>query len=161
MRANGVIVDDEPAKDSKDTGRRSQTAMSKVKEKETSEIDTLTRLLKSLTTEVAELKQWITKTTVSSIPSNFARRKNVTSSSSSSHSAKSVQSSKVVFQTDLIAKDNFYEFHQARHSEKTCTDWNRVMGFVSKFSQKMKMTKRTLHLMKLQALATLLTCISV
>lgn len=65
----GVIIDDEPAKDSKYVGMRSQTTVSKVKEKETSEIETLTRLLKSLTSEVAELKQRTIETIVSSKPS--------------------------------------------------------------------------------------------
>lgn len=70
--AIGVIVHDEPAKESKDKGRRSQNDMSKVKEKETSEIENLTRLVKSLTTEVSEPKQRMTETTVSSMPPRFA-----------------------------------------------------------------------------------------
>jgi len=109
----GVIVDDKTTKDSKDARRRSQATMSKVKEKETSEIETLTRLLKSLMTEVAKLKQRTTETTMSNRPSSFARRKNVTSGSNSSHPTKYVQSSNVVFQTDLILKENIYEFHKA------------------------------------------------
>jgi len=69
----GVIVDDEPTKYSKGMGMRSQNAMSKVKENETSEIETLTCLLKSLTIEVVELKQWTTETAVRNRPSSFAQ----------------------------------------------------------------------------------------
>lgn len=67
-----VVVDDEPTMDSKDMGRRSQIAVSKVKENEASEIETLTRLLNSLTIELTKLKKQMTETTVSSRPPRFA-----------------------------------------------------------------------------------------
>lgn len=54
----GVIVDDESTMESKYMGKRFHASVSKVKEKEASDIENLTHLLKSLTTEVAELKQW-------------------------------------------------------------------------------------------------------
>ena len=70
-------------------GKSFQTIVSKVKEKEESKIDTLTRLVNSLTTEVSKLKQRMANTYVSSRPPRFSQRKNVTTSSSS-HPAKSV-----------------------------------------------------------------------
>jgi len=88
MYTIGVIIDNQPAKDSKYMGKRSQTTVCKVNEKETSEVETLTHLLKSLTIEVAELKQWTTETTVSSKPPRLAQRKTVTLGSSSGHPTK-------------------------------------------------------------------------
>jgi len=61
----GVINNDEPTKDSKDTSRKSQTIVRKGRDKETNNIETLTRLVKNLTTEVFELKQWKTDTSAS------------------------------------------------------------------------------------------------
>lgn len=68
----GVIVKDNLAKESRDMGRQSQTTVSKAKEKEESEIGRLTPLIKSLTTEVSNLEQWIRKTTMSSRPLEFS-----------------------------------------------------------------------------------------
>ena len=54
--AIGVIADDESTKDSKETGKRPQTSISKAKEKEENDIESHTHLIKSLTVEVDELK---------------------------------------------------------------------------------------------------------
>jgi len=56
LRVIGVIVDGKPTKDSKDMGRRSQPTVKKEKDKEASEIKNLTRLFKSLTTNIFKLK---------------------------------------------------------------------------------------------------------
>ena len=64
----GLIKDDEPAKDSKDVSRKSQAMASKGREKEANDIETLTHLIKNLTTEVSELKQWKTDTFARSYP---------------------------------------------------------------------------------------------
>jgi len=89
--AIGVIVDDEPVKDYKDTGNRSQTIWSKVNEKKAIGIDNLTHLLKSLTTKVSELKQRTTETAESNKPPRFVQRKNVASGNGSSHPTKYAQ----------------------------------------------------------------------
>lgn len=72
LHSIGIIIDDESMKDSKDVGRKSRAVVSKVKEKETSEIEILTRLLKSLIIEVVELKEWTSEMEVSSRPSSCA-----------------------------------------------------------------------------------------
>jgi len=53
----GVINDDEPTKESRDTSRNSQAMASKGRDKEANDNETLTHLIKKLTTEVYELKQ--------------------------------------------------------------------------------------------------------
>lgn len=53
LHAIGVIKDDEPSKDLKDTGKRSQASDKKAKEKELGNLEILTRLIKSVTTEMA------------------------------------------------------------------------------------------------------------
>lgn len=102
LRIIGFIIDVEPTKDSKDMGRRSQIAVNKVKEKETSEIETITRLLKFLKNKVEELKRRIIETTMSSRPPILAKRKNMTSGSSSGHPTKSAQSSNVFFPSGIV-----------------------------------------------------------
>lgn len=57
LHAIGVIKDDESEKESKGARRKSQVMVSKGREKEGNDIQTLTRLIKNLTTEVFELKQ--------------------------------------------------------------------------------------------------------
>jgi len=57
LRAFGVIKDDESMKDSKDVSRKSQETMSKGRDKEETDIETLTHLVKSLSTKMSKLKQ--------------------------------------------------------------------------------------------------------
>lgn len=66
LRMIGVIKDDEPAKDSKYVSRNPQAILSKGKDKEASEIEALTHLVKKLTIEVFELKQQMVETSTSS-----------------------------------------------------------------------------------------------
>lgn len=61
-----VIKDDEAMKDPKDTSRKPQETSSKSREKEATDIETLTCLVKNLTTKVFELKQWKMDTFASS-----------------------------------------------------------------------------------------------
>ena len=58
----GVIKDDELAKDTKYASRKSQAMASKGRDKEATDIETLTCLIKNLTTKVSELKQRKTDT---------------------------------------------------------------------------------------------------
>ena len=51
----GVIKDDEPAKDSRDARRKSHAMESNGRDKEATDIETLTHLIKNLTTEASEL----------------------------------------------------------------------------------------------------------
>jgi len=51
------INNDEPENDSRDVRRKSQAMTSRGRDKETSDIETLTHLVKNLTSEVSELKQ--------------------------------------------------------------------------------------------------------
>lgn len=64
--AIGVIKDDEPTKDSRDSSKKPQAVASKGKDKDTSDIETLTRVFKNLTTKVSELKQRTIEMSVSS-----------------------------------------------------------------------------------------------
>lgn len=73
----GVITDDESTKESKDIEKRSQASVSKAKEKEASGIENLNHLLKSLTSEVVELKQQTREKTVGSMPPKYLLNKNV------------------------------------------------------------------------------------
>lgn len=82
-RVIGIIIDEELAKESKDMGRRCQAIVSKEKEKEASEIENLTHLIKSLTTGVYEFKKWTSGTTMNSWPPRFAQEKNSAFSNSS------------------------------------------------------------------------------
>lgn len=111
MRTIGVIVDDESPKESKDTSKRSQTSMRKVKEKEASDIKNLTCLIKSLTTELVELNQRKNMTTMSNRPSRYLPKNNVASSSSSSQPTKSSQSSNLVLNLDKFMTDSYCVFH--------------------------------------------------
>jgi len=68
LHAIGVMKDDEPSKDSKDASRKTQAMASKGGDKETNDIESLTRLVKNLTTEVSKLRQRKTDTYASSHP---------------------------------------------------------------------------------------------
>jgi len=57
LHAFGVIKDAKSTIDSKDVRMKPQTMASKGRDKEATYIETLTRLVKSMTTEVSELKQ--------------------------------------------------------------------------------------------------------
>lgn len=74
----GVIKDDEPKNYSKDVSRKSQVMVSKGKDNEATNIETLTPLIKNLTTEVFDLKQWKTNR---SARSHLLRQRYVSSSS--------------------------------------------------------------------------------
>ena len=56
LHAIRVIKDDEPIKDSKYVRKNSKTMSSKGRDKETNDIETLTRLMKNLKTEVPKHK---------------------------------------------------------------------------------------------------------
>jgi len=66
LHAIKVIKDDESTKDSKDVSRKPQAMASKGRDKEATDIETLTHLVKNLTSEVSELKQRKTNTFSSS-----------------------------------------------------------------------------------------------
>lgn len=83
--ATGFIVDDEPTKDCKYMGKRSQISMRKVQEKEACDIENLTCIIKSLTTKVVKLKHRTSETTMGSRPHRYLQKKNVSSSSSNNN----------------------------------------------------------------------------
>jgi len=56
--AIGVIKDDKSTKEFKDVSRKPQVPARKGREKEATDIDTLTHLVKNLTMKMSELKQW-------------------------------------------------------------------------------------------------------
>lgn len=57
LHAIGVIKDDESKKDSKDASRKPQETMIKGRDKQATDIETLTILVKKLTNKMYELKQ--------------------------------------------------------------------------------------------------------
>ena len=69
MRVIGVIKDDEPAKEFKDTSKKSQAMASKGRDKEATNIETFTHLVKRFSTEMFEPKQCKIDTFASSHPS--------------------------------------------------------------------------------------------
>lgn len=132
MRAIGFIVDDEPTKNSKDTGKRSQASMSKAKEKESSNLESLTCLVQSLSNEMVELKHRSTKTTVSRKPPRFKLfGRTTTSCSSSNQPTKSAQSSNFVFNIEHLSTDQYCSYYQERHSEKKFPQWNQAMSMLT------------------------------
>lgn len=74
LRVIGVIKDDEPAKESKDASRKLEAAIREGKEMEASDIETLTHLVKNLTTNVSELMKRMVKTSASSRPPKQQKR---------------------------------------------------------------------------------------
>lgn len=108
LRTNGFIKDDESIKDSKDASRKSQAMVSKGRDKEANDIETLTHLIKYLTTEVSELKQWKTDT---SARSHLPRQRQGSSSSGSNWFAqKNAQSS--MFNVEQCEDPKFCLFHE-------------------------------------------------
>ncbi len=79
------IADDEPTKDSKGTGKRSQTSVSKAKEKENINIEILTCTIKAISNELEELKQRSSETTMSSKTPKFNMFRRTETSTSSSN----------------------------------------------------------------------------
>jgi len=55
LHAIGVILEDEPKKDSKDMGKRSQPPGIRANKKEPTVLEIMTHLIKSLSTEMEEL----------------------------------------------------------------------------------------------------------
>lgn len=55
--AIGIIKDDEPTKDPREVSKKPQATVSKGKDRETSDIENLTCLVKNMAIEVSELKQ--------------------------------------------------------------------------------------------------------
>ena len=99
------------------------------KEKEPNYLEILTHLIKSLTTEIVELKQRTSETTLSSKPTKYNMlRRGGNSSSRSSHLENSVQSSNVALNIGKIGMDQYYMFHQEHHSKNMCPQWNQVMS---------------------------------
>ena len=76
MQVIGVVKDDELVKDSKDASRKSQAMASKGRDKEETDIETLTRVVKKLTTKVSKLIQQKIKTFASSHPPRQRQARN-------------------------------------------------------------------------------------
>lgn len=107
LHAIGVINNDESVMDSKDASRKSQAMASKVRDKEATDIETLTCLVKNLIMEVFELKQGKTDTSASI---HTPKHRHTSSSSSSNWFApKIVQKS--VFQVENCTNPKFCSFH--------------------------------------------------
>jgi len=103
-----VIKDDEPMKDSRDAKRKPRAAASKGKEKEASDIETLTHVIKNLTTKVSELKQRTINTSASRRPPR--ERHGILSSGSNHLTAKNSQSSSSVLLVESLQTMNFARF---------------------------------------------------
>lgn len=95
MRMIGFIKDDEPIKDSKDVSRNPLVVANIGIDKEASDIEILTPLVKALKTEVSELKQQMVETSAS-IQSPRQQKRSI-SSSNINFQAKTAQSSSSVF----------------------------------------------------------------
>lgn len=112
-----VILDDEPTKDSKEMGKRYQAFVSRANEKELNDLENLTFIIKSLTTEMVEhIEKRTSETIVSSKPPKYLFRRSTTSESSSSESTKSAHSSNVVPNIEKIGTYSYCTFHEDHHS---------------------------------------------
>lgn len=108
----GVIVDVEPAKYSKDTGKRSQASVSKAKEKETFDLESLTCTFKTLSNDLEELKQRSRETNVSRGPPNFNLfRRDANFGSSSNQPANFAQSANIVLNIESMGMDQYCSYH--------------------------------------------------
>lgn len=122
MHTIGLIKDNEPTKDSKDASKKSQVMARKGRDRESKDIETLTRLVKNLTTEVSELKQWKTDTfTRSYLP---RQRQGRNSSGINWSAQENVWSS--VFNVDQCTDPKLCSFHEEHHPENFCSDWKQV-----------------------------------
>lgn len=101
--------------------------MRKAKEKESNDLESLNCLVKSLTTEMDELKQRTNETTMRSMPRRFMSRKNVASGNNNNQPTKSGQSSNMVLNIKKIVMDSYCRFQNEHHSEKTCPQRNQGM----------------------------------
>lgn len=125
LHAIGFIVVEYLAEDSKDMGRRYQAIVNK--EKEASEIQILTHLVKSLTTKVFELKEWMSEKTMNNRSPRFVQKKN-SSLRSDIHPAKTVHNSNLFLSLDVIVTDHYCKFHSERHLENNFPRWNHEMS---------------------------------
>lgn len=78
MHIIGFIFDDESFKDSKEIGKSSHASSKKAKDKKVIDMESLTRTIKSMSNELAELKQRTRETNVRRKPLkfNFLQRTN-------------------------------------------------------------------------------------
>lgn len=100
-------------------------------------MEILAKYLKLLTNEVSELNRRSSEAFIGSklfkLP--FMKKNN------NNQLAKSAQSSNVLYNVESLGMDNFCTFHQERHLEKTCPQWNHnlntmVTNFVEFFSKR-------------------------
>lgn len=134
--------------------------MGKAKEKDESDIESLTCLIKSLATKVVELKKGMNETSVSSRPSKYPPNKNVALRNISSKLTKYSQSSNLVLNLDQLMTNSYYAFHHEPHSKRTCPKWNLGMSSMDTHLSNKLMTnehlkvknKKLLHMMNLQVL---------
>lgn len=121
----GVIIDDEPSKESKYTGKRSQASIRKAKEKEFSDLKILRHTIKSISNELEKLKQKSSETTISSKPPRFnILRRAAKFGCNNNQLDKSKQSLNIVLNVESMGMDQYCLFHQEYHLEKTCPQWN-------------------------------------
>lgn len=130
FHAIGVIKDEETTKDSKDASRKPQAMTRKGRDKEATDIETLTLLVKKLTTEISELKKRKTGTFVNSHQPRWRQKRSslIGSSRNNRFGSKSMQ--KPMFQLDQCVDPKYYSFHEEFHPENSCSNWKQVVTSV-------------------------------
>lgn len=126
----GVIKDDESMKYSKDASRNPQAMARKGRDKETTNIETLTHLVKNLTTEISKLKQWKKETFTSSHPPRQRQASSSSTNSSSNNQFGSKFVQNIVFQLNHCVDPSYCSFHEEYHPKNSCSDWNKVVTSV-------------------------------
>ena len=121
----GVTEDIDDPKYSKETGKKTQASSNKVKEKDSFDMESLTKYLKLLMNKVSELKR---RSSEVSTTNNKSFRPSFFKKNNNSQLAKSSQSSNVLFNIEILDMDNLCSFHQEKHSENTCRQWNHNMN---------------------------------
>lgn len=98
----------------------------KGRDKEETDIETLTHLVKNLTIEVSKLKLQKTDTFARS---RLSRQRQENSSSSSKWFA-SITMQTLVFQLEYCTYPRLCSIHEERHLENSCSDWKKFFSSI-------------------------------
>lgn len=112
MHSIGVIEDINNPKGSKEVVKNNQASSSIAKEKYSFYMEILTKSLKLLTNEVSELKR---QSCEESTTRNKSFKPSLFKKNNNSQLAKSSQSSNVVFNIEILGKDNLCTLHKEKH----------------------------------------------
>lgn len=106
------IVDNNSSKDSKDIGKMSKAPWNKFKDKEATDIESLTKTIKYLSNELVHLKERTSETIVTNKPPNFNFLRRNNNNNISNHPAKFAQRLNVVLDVETMGMDQYNSFEK-------------------------------------------------